>query len=135
MMTLARFEALCDAHGGQIACWPEAERAEAIAFLQAHAEAAQPRLDAARALEDLLSQASIEAPSKALYQRVVAGGIAARQSRQPVWASVAAALMLTVGLGAGWLGGPDGTSYTDEVFASAFGAFETVDSLSLEEGA
>ena len=135
MMTLARFEALCDAYGGQVARWPEAEQAEATAFLQANAEEAQPRLDAARVLEDMLSQASIEAPSEALYQRVVASGIAERQPRQPVWVSVAAALMLTVGLGAGWLAGPDQTAYTEEVFASAFGAFETVDSLSLEEGA
>ncbi len=135
MMTLARFEALCDAYGGQIARWPEAERAEAMAFLQANAEEAQPRLDAARALEDLLSQAPIEAPSEALYHKVVASGIAERHSLQPVWASVAAALMLTMGLGAGWLAVPDQAAYTDEVFASAFGAFETVDSLSLEEGA
>jgi hypothetical protein len=74
-----------------------------------------------------------EPPSDALYQRIIVDGMRARPLSRPVWAAAAAAVMLTVGLGAGWLAAPPTVGADEDVFALAFGAFETADTLSLEE--
>ncbi len=132
-MNQDRFEALCDAYGGDIDRWPVEDRDAARAFVEAHRAIAEPLLKAARALDEALSQAVLDPPSEAQYQRVVAQGIAARTPRQPVWAAAAAAVMLTVGLGAGWLVVPPTETPTQDVYAAAFGAFDTTDTLSLEE--
>ena len=62
-------------------------------------------------------------------------GEALRRPAAPAWAAMAAAVMLTVGLGAGWLAAPDTAALDDEVFASAFGALDEVDVFGLEEDA
>ncbi len=133
MMGQDRFGALCDAYGSDIDRWPEAERQAAHAFAEAKPLIAQPRLEAARALDEALSSAVIEPASEALYQRIVAEGIRVRTPQRPTWAAAAAAVMLTLGLGAGWVAAPVAETPADDVYASAFGAFDSADALSLEE--
>ncbi len=135
MIIQDRFEALCEAYGGDIAKWPEAEREAAEAFLAAHPDTAMPALVAARALDEVLTEAAISAPSEGLHQSIVSQGVKVRQPRQPVWAAAAAAVMLTVGLSAGWMAAPGPVTETEEVYASAFGALDTVETLTLEEDA
>ena len=70
MMDLARFETLCDAYGGEIAHWPQAER-DAALKLAAHDPAAAACLAEARALDGVLAQSSPQAPSAALRDRIL----------------------------------------------------------------
>jgi len=133
MMDQDRFEALAEAYGGDMQRWPEGERVHAEAFASAQPEVAETALSAAGALDAVLADAGIEPPSEALYQRILAGGVQARQPQRPVWAAAAAAVMLTLGLGAGWIAAPSTVDPAEDVFASAFAAFETNDPLLLEE--
>lgn len=134
-MDQQRFEALAEAYGGDLARWPQEERAAASTYLAAQPDLAEPVLMAAQALDAVLADAAIEAPSDALYENILASGIGARPARRPVWAAAAAAIMLTVGMGTGWLATPAPADPTEDIFAVAFGAFETADTLSLEEEA
>lgn len=133
MMDQDRFEALADAYGGDMQRWPTECRGEAQAFAAAHPEVAETVLTAAQALDAILADAVQEPPSDALYHRIVADGMRARPLSRPAWAAAAAAVMLTVGLGAGWLAAPSTVGADEDVFALAFGAFESADTLSLEE--
>ena len=135
MMTQERFEALAEAYGGDLAQWPEAERSMALAYASAHDDKAAPVLKTAQALDALLNTAAEPAPSAVLFDQVVARGVAERRRSTPVWAAAAAALMLTIGLGAGWVTAPGGVSQSDDVFASAFGTLEEVELFTLEEEA
>lgn len=70
-MTEGRFLDLLEAYGADPAHWPEAERAAATAFADAHPEFAAPLLAEARALDDLLGPAEAE-PSDLLQARLLA---------------------------------------------------------------
>ena len=135
MMTQERFEALADAFGGDMARWPDAEREAAKVYAEAHPEPADAILKAAAALDAVLRSGAEDTPSAALFDRIIADGEALRRPAAPAWAAMAAAVMLTVGLGAGWLAAPDTAALDDEVFASAFGALDEVDVFGLEEDA
>ncbi len=135
MMTQERFEALAEAYGGALDRWPEAERAAAQAYVETHEEAAEAVLKAARRLDAMLAKAAEAAPPSELFDQILADGLASRRPAAPTWAAVAAAVMLTVGLGTGWLAAPESSAPDDAVFAAAFGALEEVDVFELEEGA
>lgn len=66
-LTAARFARILEAYGAEPRRWPEAERAAALAFLDARPELAKPMLEEARALDALLdaagSGAADETPS------------------------------------------------------------------------
>ena len=129
-MELDRFEALCDAYGGDIDRWPDDEREAANALVEANPQETRLMLEAARALDEALAAAVYDPPSELLYQRIVAEGARATLPQRPTWAAAAAAVMLTVGLGAGWLAAPTpADAPSEDVYASAFGSFETLDSL------
>ena len=93
MMDLKRFEALCDAYGGDIARWPANERGEAAAFA-AHDPGAATSLAEAGALDALLAAGPVQAPSAALRERIL--GAAPRERARPSldW-------LFRAGLGAG----------------------------------
>lgn len=135
MMTQERFKALADAFGGEMARWPDAEREAAKAYAEAHPDTAKAVLKGAQALDAMLARGAEDAPSSALFGRIVADGAAVRRPVAPGWAAAAAAVMLSVGLGAGWLAVPQSAAPDEEVFASAFGALEEVDMFGLEEDA
>jgi len=93
-MTPERFEILAEAFGGDVACWPDAER-EAAAELMA-AEPAWARAILARA-GDLDAALAAYAPPRAaadLADRIVAGAPRASAARWVGW-------LLPVGMGAG----------------------------------
>ena len=70
-MTEGRFLDLIEAYGADPARWPEAERKAATAFVEAHADFAEPLLAEAQALDDRLGPAEIE-PSDLLQARLLA---------------------------------------------------------------
>ena len=135
MMTQERFETLADAFGGDMARWPEAERAAAQAYAETYAARADTVLKAAQALDALLETAPEAGPSSELFNRIVAQGVATRRPAAPTWAAAAAAVMMTIGLGTGWLAAAHTSDADDEVFAAAFGALDEVDVFEFEEDA
>lgn len=134
MMTLERFKALCEAHGGDLRRWPDGERDEAETLAARSAEARDALAEAAL-LDAALSQARTFTSSPDLARRIAQSAPA--PAGRPSWAAVAAAVALMVGLGAGWLGagavagaGPPGEA---DLYAEAFGALETPDYDYLED--
>jgi hypothetical protein len=95
-MTLARFEALCEAFGGDLERWPLALRQAARAA--SRSASAQRLLAKARALDQALARSPAPAPSPALRDRVVGAGPRARRAA-PAWG-----WLIGVGLGAGLAG-------------------------------
>ena len=93
-MDIQRFNALCEAHGGDPSRWPEAEREAAAAFATEAGAAAM--LAEARALDALLHTAPAVVPSPALRDRVLASAPRPRASavRRLDW-------IFKAGLGAG----------------------------------
>lgn len=109
-MSERRFAALADAHGGDLARWPAAERAAAAALARrsAAAQAALARAAALDAALDALAAAPPPAASARLLAACAADAAAVcatrRRARRPVWAGLAAAAALGVALGASdWL--------------------------------
>lgn len=70
-MTPARFAALAEAYGGEIARWPEAEREAARALLAGHPETQASVLAEAAQLDRLLDLAPAQAPTAALLGRLI----------------------------------------------------------------
>lgn len=122
-MDIKRFEALADAYGGEIARWPEAERAEALTLVERN-PAARALLEDAAALDAALRSAAVTPPPTGLSDKIIAdgAGAGAASAPQPRWAAMAAALTLAIGLGAGWFAGTDPGATDAEIFAAAFGA-------------
>jgi hypothetical protein len=77
-MTPERFEALAEAYGGDIARWPQAEQAAALA-LAGSAQARAALAEAAR-LDARLADYAVAAPSGALMRKIAASATAG-----PVW--------------------------------------------------
>jgi hypothetical protein len=105
-MMIARFQALADAYGGDIARWPTDEQADARAWRVINPMEALAILKEANALDLLLDSGTVASPGPVLRDRITAS---ARQARKPVrtllWASAtglmaacAAGLMLGVNL-------------------------------------
>ena len=119
-ITLERFAGIVDAYGASPERWPDSERAAAEALAAASAEA-RTLLTQAAALDLLLGHAPAEAPSAALFERLIAArprGLAPVASPRPqgflrglidaVWpygspavpaGALAASIMLGVALG------------------------------------
>lgn len=66
---MSRFEALLDAYGAEPRRWPEAERSAALALVRAD-PAAAALLERAGAIDDLLGDYRVPAPSAALVAAV-----------------------------------------------------------------
>ena len=71
-MTPERFEQLAEAYGSDLRLWPQVEQAKAEQLRQERPVWASDCLDGAADLDDLLGLYRIEAPSKALSERVMA---------------------------------------------------------------
>jgi hypothetical protein len=71
-MTPERFEQLAEAYGSDLRLWPQVEQAKAEQLRQERPVWARDCLDRAADLDDLLGLYRIEAPSKALRERVMA---------------------------------------------------------------
>lgn len=135
-----RFQALADAYGGDVARWPQAERAAAEAFMDAKPARARSILSQAQALDQRLAEMGPAQPDSALFEAVIAA--APDPMHPPAAASapvagLAAALALMVGAGAGWIAAPAGDVYPESAFSTAFGVLEArsdLDTLA-EEGA
>ncbi len=93
MMDPKRFEALCEAYGGEIARWPQAEREAAAALATADPTAAGA-LAQARALDSLLAESRPLTPSAALRERILAAAPRERTGPSFDW-------LFKAGLGAG----------------------------------
>lgn len=128
MMNLDRFKTLADSFGGDLARWPDDERAAAEAFLTEHGQITRDILQEALRLDELLKTAEAPGPSDALFNAIMASAPTPAQDswkQRPRWAAMAAAICLTVGLGAGWSFAPGAQAdSSDDLFAAAFGALE-----------
>lgn len=129
MMDETRFRVLAEAYGGDLQGWPAAEQAAARAFLEGSEAQARTILAEARMLDGLLAGAGAIEPPAGLEAAILAAAPGAQPSA-PRWAGLAAALALMVGAGAGWFAAPGSDPYDDAIFADAFGALDSVDSLS-----
>ncbi|MFP4519706.1 MAG: hypothetical protein ACLFQ5_09635 [Oceanicaulis sp.] len=120
-MTLEQFKALCEAYGGDIARWPDAERDAAHHVAQTSPEG-RAALAEALELDAALSQSRSPAPSAALLRAVSESAPSPASAAPPARLALTAALTLAAGLGAGWLvaGGEAG----EDVYAAAFGALD-----------
>ncbi|MBD0413215.1 hypothetical protein [Oryzicola mucosus] len=67
-----RFHDLTDSYGSDLRRWPEADRAAAQSFIDAHPEEAHAALAGAADLDRLLDRSSVPAPSAALRERIIA---------------------------------------------------------------
>lgn len=131
MMDHTRFAALAEAYGGDIARWPDAEREAALAYETADPERANVVLSEAAVLDHALAAGGRVEPAAGLEAAILAAAPSTRlgNSAPPRWAGLAAALALMVGAGAGWLAAPAGDPYAEPLFAEAFGALETAETL------
>lgn len=93
-MNEARFRALLDAYGADLRRWPEAERADAARFAQAHPDAAAWAAEAA-ALDALLDLSPMRKPSDLLARRILAQAPRATVTR---WAPAMLAASLALGV-------------------------------------
>lgn len=135
-MKRERFDVILAAYGADPQRWPEAERADALAFVQADSDA-RAALDAVAELDALLPAAVISPqPSDTLTARLWRA--APRPEFFADWrrAAAAAALALVLGLGGGYLGGgfvPDTTE--ESYYEIAFDGLDANFDLDLEGGA
>lgn len=104
-MDRERFDQVLEAYGADSARWPEAERAEALAFIAAHPEVAQEALERARAIDALLAEAKSDTFDATLLQaRIIkaARGRVGAANRRAIWALAACAVFgVFAGFGAG----------------------------------
>jgi len=82
-MTPQRFAQIVDAYGADPRRWPDAERAAAQAFAQAHPREAAAPLAAAAALDACLAADVVEPPGRALQRRIVVSADISRPLRPP----------------------------------------------------
>lgn len=104
-MSGERFEALAETYGGEIACWPEAEREAARALLAAQPERLSAVLDAAAHLDRLLDLAPAQSVNAALLGRLIAAAPRAPNTARRWIAGLGAALGLSAAAFAGVLAG------------------------------
>lgn len=80
-MTPQRFAQIVDAYGADPRRWPDAERAAAQAFAQAHPREAAAPLAAAAALDACLAADVVEPADRALRRRIIASAEVQRPPR------------------------------------------------------
>jgi ferric-dicitrate binding protein FerR (iron transport regulator) len=104
MMELERFAALADAYGGDLSRWPADQRAAAMQCLAQHPQAATI-LAQAQALDDALNALPAPAaPSELLARRLLKAAptkTATRTFGAPIWATMAASMVIGVLVGFG----------------------------------
>lgn len=123
MMDTQRFEAILTAYGADPSRWPQAERAEALAFERAEPDTAKAVREAAAGLDTLLAGARAPEPSDALAARILEAGLAETRFA-PRWMQLAAVLALSVGLGLGWGGASlEGGNLDSAAYAAAYSGF------------
>ncbi|ATC31127.1 hypothetical protein CA606_01505 [Caulobacter vibrioides] len=104
-MIPARFAALAQAYGGEIARWPEVEREAARALLAGQPEALASVLADAAYLDRLLDLAPAQAPTAALLGRLITDAPQPAKAVRRWIAGVSAALGLSAAAFAGVLAG------------------------------
>ena len=133
-MNRERFFTIVDAYGAEPRRWPAAERAAALAFAEADAEAAA-RLRGAAALDAALDEHRPLAPSTALRRRIVEAAPRPGRRASPLkWfapgAGLAAAGVAGVVFGASLLSPPEPASDTLVAEVDSYevlGGFETTE--------
>jgi len=129
-MSDTRFETIVSAYGAQPQHWPEAERAQALLYMQQHPEAARRLMAEARTLDAWLAASAEDVPSAALQWAVLgqmvpqpARAIAPVIARRKVW--LAGGIGLAAACAAGIIFGVNlglmttSEARADEVLASA----------------
>lgn len=127
MMTEDRFFEILEAYGANPERWPEAERAAAQAYAEAHADTVTEALQSAAALDALLAPTVVE-PSDLLQRRLLKA-LPVPAEHRPQWQiPVAAAAALVVGALIGFTGGAvtvdDTVSASDAIYAEAYGGLD-----------
>lgn len=129
-LSLTRFTELLDAYGADPGRWPEAERAAALALLEASPQA-RGLCDEARALDAALDRLPTPAPSADFRLRVLATapiGAAPARGLRELWGALggwrltapALACALALGLAVGqWLPMPEAALTEDELYTLA----------------
>lgn len=123
MMDAQRFETILTTYGADPSRWPQAERADALAFERAEPDTAKAIREAAAGLDTLLARARIPEPSDALAARILEAGLAETRFA-PRWMQLAAVLALSAGLGLGWGGASlEGGNLDSAAYAAAYSGF------------
>lgn len=104
-MSVARFEALAESYGGEIARWPEGEREAARALLASDPEGLSPILAEASGLDHLLDLAPAQAVDAAMLGRLIAAAPQAPNTARRWFTGLSAALGLSAAAFAGVLAG------------------------------
>lgn len=104
-MSVARFEALAQSFGGEIARWPEGEREAARALLAGDPARLSPLLAEAARLDRLLDLAPVQAVDAALMGRLIAAAPRTPNGARGWITGVTAALGLSAAAFAGVLAG------------------------------
>lgn len=104
-MSVARFEALAEAYGGEIARWPEAEREAARALLASDPTRLASVLAEASQVDRLLDLAPAQAVDAALLGRLITAAPQAPNTARRWAAGLSAALGLSAAAFAGVLAG------------------------------
>ena len=104
-MNAERFEHLAAAYGGDPRRWPQAERAQALAFLAADKAAAERILFEARQIDAALDASPQPQVSQALRDAILAGAPSEQPEREPLfdwrrWLLPAAGLVCASVIGA-----------------------------------
>ncbi|MDP3853370.1 hypothetical protein [Phenylobacterium sp.] len=138
-MTPQRFESLADAHGGDVARWPAAEREAAAALMIAQPDVARKALARAAALDAALDAWPPMAVTHHLRERVIAAAPAARsRGRLAAWfwgaglgAGLAAASAAGLAVGVTLYD----VSQPDETVSAAFAGYDDLSADVTGEGA
>lgn len=138
-MTPQRFERLAEAHGGDVARWPAAEREAATALMIAQPDVARSALARAAMLDATLDAWSPMTVTHDLRERVIAAAPAARrQGRLATWfwgaglgAGLAAACAAGLAVGVTLYD----VSQPDETVSAAFAAYDDLSTEVTGEGA
>jgi anti-sigma factor RsiW len=122
-MQLERFAELADAYGGDLARWPAQERAAAAQLLAAQPAAAAILIQA-QALDDALNALPASTgPSDLLARRLLKAApqpTALRSLGAPVWATMAASMLVGVVVGFGWVQAWDRQAAIDTALSQSF---------------
>jgi hypothetical protein len=83
-MTPERFHTLVEAWGADPRRWPQAERADALAWARTHRAEADAALEAALELDAWLARDMVAPPSRALVEQIVASAPVPAPQQRPV---------------------------------------------------
>jgi hypothetical protein len=130
MIGLQRFAELAAAYGGDLARWPAAERAGAAALVVEEPEETGAILAQARALDAALDLVTAPPPSDLLARRILKA--APKPKGAPVWAAMAASMVLGVLIGFGGVRAWDGSAKVETVMSEALAGDEAWAGMGLD---